>query len=333
MTLDINAVAQQFAAYLDEFHTYQEPYDDELDADIHERYARAKRTKRRLDWSVPYFSPSGANKCDRELYMKAKRAKKDVEQEVPWQRRWKSQGTVLGDWLQRELLLAEKHYPRFTGKLPPFKIERYENGDFAFEDFAFTQRIIEHNGVKFSLLGTTDGIMEYVTSEGEIVRIGIECKSKQTTAAQTSLHSMTAPKPDHVAQVTAYSMMYDVDAFLIVYVNASKKGWNVSDEEYAKTPDLRVFGVDVTDEMRTTLLDKFAAVTKAAATDTPPPLDIAKFGFNNFKTACALSLTDAEYDEVKAHTRTYMQSGLPAWQKQSVLDAFDFIRETREAAQ
>lgn len=329
MTIDINAVAQEFTDYLNEFHKFQEPFDAELDAEIHERYARIKRTKRKLDWSAPYFSPSSANKCDRELFVKASRAKKDDEDILPWRRRWTGQGTALGDWFQREVLLAEKHYPRFTKKPTKFRMERLENGDFAFEDFVFTQRFVEHDGVKFSLLGTTDGILEYITDDGEIKRIGLEVKSKQTTAAQTSLYSMREPKEDHVKQVTAYSLMYDLDAFLIVYVNASKKAWNMTQEDFEKTPDFRVFGVDITADMQQNLLDKFAGITKAVAAKTPPPLDISKFNFNNFKTACAKSLTDDEVSELKTQTKRYLKSGLPEWQKQGVLDAYEFIVEAR----
>jgi hypothetical protein len=329
MTIDINAVAQEFTDYINEFHSFQEPFDDELDADLYERYARAKRTKRKLDWSVPYFSPSSANKCGRELYVKALRAKKDDEDVKPWRRRWTATGTALGDWFQRELLLAEKHYPKFTRKPARFRMERTADGSPAFEDFVFTQRFVEHDGVKFSLLGTTDGILEYITEDGEVKRIGLEIKSKQTTAAQTSLYSMREPKEDHVKQVTAYSMMYDLDAFLVVYVNASKKAWNMTQDDFEKTPDFRVFGVDITRDMQTELLDKFAGITKAVAAKTPPALDIGKFGFNNFKTACAKSLTDAEVDDLKTHTKRYLKSGLPEWQKQSVLDAYEFIRETR----
>jgi hypothetical protein len=329
---DVTKIAEQFTEFLDTFHSYREPYDDKLDAWLHELYAKIKRKYQRLDFKSVYFSPSSANSCPRELYVKAKKARKDDEDVKPWRRRWTAQGTSLGDWLQREILLAERHFEKFTGEVPRFTMARTENNEPFFEDFVKTQRFIEHNGQRFSLLGTCDGVMNYVTDDGEILRVGLEIKSKQTTAAQTSLHSLREPKEDHVKQITCYSLMYDVDYYLIAYVNASKKAWNMTQEEYAKTPDVRVFGVEITDEMKREVLDNFAMITEAVATGEAPAMDIERFGFNNFKTACALDLNEEEVAEVKARARQALKSSLPDWKKAKYLDAYEFIVDARERA-
>jgi hypothetical protein len=283
--------------------------------------------------SAPYFSPSSAGSSDRELYVKAIKMPRDEDVVKPWQRRYTARGTAVGDWLQRELLLAERHYEKFTGDKVPFKIARTEDGAPFFEDFVKTQKFIEYNEQRFSLFGTCDGVLEYVSEEtGEIKRIGLEIKSKQTSYSETGYMRMKGPKEDHVKQVTCYDLMYGpLDGYLIVYVNCSIKAWFMTDEEHEKAPDFRVFGVDITDEMKSEILDKFAYVTKCVADGTAPALDLETFRFNNFKRSCALSLDEDEFELLKAQVKRLMRSGLPQWKKDSCYEAFEFIREVREA--
>lgn len=323
-------IAEDFTKFLETFHSYREPYDDALDAWLHESYAKAKRKRQYFDFrSQPYFSPSSANSDKRELYEKMVGAKRDEQDVKPWQRRWTALGTQVGDWIQREILLAERHYGKFTGKAPYFTMARTDEGYPFFEDFVKTMKVIEHNGKRFSLFGTCDGVMEYVTDDGETLRVGLEIKSKQTTAAQTSDYSMREPKEDHVKQVTCYSIMYDVDYYVILYVNTSKKAWNMSDEEYAKSPDFKAFGIAITDEMKRDVLDTFAEVVALAEIGSPPPLDLDKFTFNNFKTACALSLSDDEFNEIKTKVQAVKRSRLPDWKKRSYIEALEFIEAVR----
>lgn len=329
---NINEIAQQFTDFLNDWHSYREPYDTKLDIWMHEEYAKEMRKFKPMDFKSIYFSPSSAGSCDRELYVKALKMPKDEEEVKPWQRRYTARGTAVGDWLQRELLLAERHYEKFSGKKTAFTIERTVEGKPFFEDFVKTQRFIEHNGQKFSLLGTCDGVLRYVGEDGEIKRIGLEIKSKQTSYAETGFMRMKGPKEDHVKQVTCYDLMYGpLDGYLIVYINCSIKAWFMSDEEHEKAPDFRVFGVDITDEMRTEILEKFAYVTKCVAEGTPPSIDLERFRFNNFKRSCALSMTDDEVAILTAQVKRAMKSGIPDWRKQSYYDALEFIREAREA--
>lgn len=327
MTINIQEIAQEFTDFLNEWHGYREPYDDQLDAWLHGEYAKIKSKRNFIDWKSVYFSPSSANSDDRELYVKALKMQRDADDIKPWQRRWTGLGTAVGDWLQREILLAEKHFEKYTLEKPPFVIARTDEGQPFFEDFVHGQHFFEHDGERFSLVGTCDGVLIHQAS-GK--RIGLEIKSKQTSYSETGFQRMKAPKDDHVAQVTCYSLMYDLDAYLIVYVNTSKKAWFMTDEEFAKSPDFRVFGVAVTDDMKRQVLDKFAGVARAVREQTPPKLNLDKFRFNNFKRACALSLTDAEVDEIKTTVKRVMKSGLPDWKKQSYYDAYQYIVEARK---
>jgi hypothetical protein len=323
---NINEIAQQFTDYLNEFHSYREPYDTKMDAWLHELSAKELVKYKRMDFkSAPYFSPSSAGKCERELYVKALRMPKDDEAVKPWQRRYTGRGTAVGTWLQREVLLAERHYEKFTGKKPAFKMARTEAGAPFFEEFVHGQHFFEHNGQRFSMLGTCDGVLE--TADGK--RIGIEVKSKQTSYAETGFQRMKGPKEDHVKQISCYALMYNLDAYIVVYVNCSVKAWFMTDEEHAKAPDFRVFGVDITDDMKYDILDKFAQVTKYVAEKTPPSLDLDAFRFNNFKRSCALSLSDEEFAILSAQVLRMQRSGLPEWRKTQYAEAIEFIKGVR----
>lgn len=323
-------IADDFTAFLNEFHSYSQPYDDAMDAWLHQCYAQIKAKRTYFDFkSQPHFSPSSANSCDRELYEKIRKAPKDASDGSPFRRRWTAIGTAIGDVIQREILLAERHFEKFTGKKPRFVMERTSEGYPAFEDFIKTMQVITHNGKTFSLFGTGDGILNYVSDTGEVLRVGLEVKSKQTTYAQTSTHSLTAPKDDHVKQVTCYSIMYNVDYYIILYVNASKKAWFMSDEEQTKYPDIRAFGVYVTEDMKQEVLNKFANVIAHVEEGVPPKLDLSKLTFNNFKGAIARSLTEEEWLDLEHQVARINASKMPAWLKRQYTEELQGLKDLR----
>lgn len=316
-------------AMLDEWHSLPETWDHELDAQIHRWYSDVPTV-----WPKrPYFSPSSLNDCPRELYLKAKRAKRDIGGQPPHQKRWQNAGTLVGDMIQRDLLFIEKHFEAKTGNAPRFRFLRDKQGRPAFEDFAKINRKVEYEGETFYLYGAPDGIMEYVTDDGEKVRVGIEIKSKQTTAAQTSLYSMREPTRSHFVQTVAYAEMYDCDYYVILYVNLSKKGWYMSDEDYEKTPDIRAFCTRITDEHKAQVFGKAAAVTKAVREGKPPKLDIEGWTFNGFKEACALDLSGEEVEELRRTAEQAKHSSLPRWKINSYVRAVDEIEELRKEAE
>lgn len=324
-------IAEDFTIFLNEFHSYSEPYDDPMDAWLHKCYAEVKTQRKYFDYkSQPYFSPSSANSCNRELYEKIMRAKRDEEDVIPHRRRWTAIGTAIGDTIQRELLLAERHFKKFTGKEPMFKVARTEKGYPFFEDFVRVLEVVEHKGKRFALHGTCDGILIYVDPvTGEQLRVGLEIKSKQTTYAQTSIHSMKAPKTDHVKQCVCYSMMYGVDLYIILYVNTSHKSWFMSLEDLQTHPDIRAFGVYITQDMKNEVLDKFAHVVDCVERKAPPALDLSKWTFNNFKTACARSLTDAELLNLEEQLQRIKASKMPDWLKKQYAGTLHQIKELR----
>ncbi|MDT2230686.1 hypothetical protein [Paenibacillus larvae] len=103
----------------------------------------------------------------------------------------------------------------------------------------------------------------------------------------------------------------------------------MSDEDYAKSPDIRAFGIYITDTMRSDVLDTFAGVLEHISKGIPPALDIEKWTFNNYKRACALSLTDEEVDDIKRKSDRMLRSSLPDWKKSVYRDCVEYITTVR----
>ncbi|MGN7387761.1 hypothetical protein [Sporosarcina sp. SAFN-015] len=313
-------------ALLDDWFSLPEVFDDALDSQIHAWYVSPPKV-----WpQKPYFSPSSLGSCPRELYLKAKGAKRDNFRRPPHQARQAKMGTLTGDMIQRELLFIEKHYERLTGNAPRFRFLRDEQGRPRFEEFAKANVKVTHNGETFYLSGAPDGIMEYITDDGEAIRVGLEIKSKASTAAKTSHYSMREPDASHRQQATAYARMFGCSYYVVLYLNLAKKGWFMSDEDYAKTPDLRAFCLRITDEDIAQVLDKPAYVTRCVREGTPPPLSLDDWTFNGFKTACALDLTDDEFAELIEVNHRAQHSNMSASKKRDYAAAIEFITETRK---
>lgn len=254
---------------------------------------------------VPFFRSSGTGKCLREQTLRAIDAlehtdRTDPQETQPHQNRWQNIGTAIGDTVQMYVLMMEKHYERLTGKPCHFRFERTPEGYPHFEEFSTTFQQFNSGKISFITGGSLDGIMIYTDpTDGKEYRVGLEVKSKQTTYAATGHYSMKGANPKHIAQVTNYAMLKDLDQYLIVYLNASHKSWNISPEDYAKYPDFRVFGVDISAADKKAVRDRFFTAVEMAHEGVYPKLELDGFQFNDYKTACALSLTYKELEELK----------------------------------
>jgi hypothetical protein len=327
-------IAQDFIDYLDEFHTHNQPYDDAMDAEFYEQYARVLREQSKwgyFNWKTapdgtprPLFSPSSAGKDERQLYEKAIKSKADLRTPNRNQRDWTGLGSQVGAYIQREVMLAERHFEKLTGKRPRFKFERTVRNEPAFEHFKKVIHEVEHNGEKFGLNGLPDGIMEYVTDDGEILRVGLEVKSFQK--GYTDFKKLEQPKRDHELQTTVYSEMYGLDYTIVLYHLTYGADWK---RDFSRS---KAFGRYITQEDRNEILDKFARVTKAWRTGVAPAIDLDGWVFNDYKTAIAKSLTDDEYALLKAQVKRAQRSSLPEWKKTIYVDAFMFIDEVRAGA-
>src|SRR5690625_1413011 len=316
-------------ALLDDWFSLPETYDNDLDAQIAQWYANPPQVWPKRDH--PYFSPSALGACPRELYIKAKYGNKvkDKRRNQPHQGRWQKLGTLGGDLIQRELLAIERNYERLTGNVPRFKFVRNSDGTPMFEEFAKTNKLVEQDGERFYLYGAPDGIMEYVTDDGEKIRVGLEIKSKQTTPAQTSLHSMRKPNSSHARQIVAYAHMFDCEYYVILYVNYAKKGWFMSEGDYEKTPDIRAFCAKVNDDHKREVFQKAVEVTRAVRENKPPKLDLGGCTFNNYKKATAVDLSEEEVEGLKQFAERAKYSSIPRWKIANYERAVGEIEELR----
>ncbi|WP_338465117.1 hypothetical protein [Shouchella rhizosphaerae] len=330
-------IAQDFNDMLAEFHRHPQPYDDEMDAELHEQYAAVLREQlaevngwRKYLYAPdgtrrPAFSPSSSGNSDRELYEKAVGGRKAADPQVPTpnQRDWTGLGSVVGEYIQREMLLIERHFEKLTGKKPKFRFERTARNEPAFEHFVKVVKECEYEGERFALNGLPDGIMIYTADDGTECRVGLEVKSFQKSYAE--FKRLNAPKEGHVLQTYCYSEMYGLDYYIVLNHLTYGAKW-ADDINRNKT-----FGLYVTQDNRDQVLTKFARVTKAWRTKEPPEIDlISEWRFNKYKTAIAKSTTDEEFARHKRQLERVLASRMPDWKKLQLQEAVQFIEKVRE---
>jgi len=296
-------IADKFIDHLNEFHTLNIPENEAVLKDLYTSYIEAFDNPFKLPIGhkdIPMFRPSGLGGCPLEHYHRLSGSKSDYKddyKEIPYQKRWKDIGTSLGDLVQKWVLETSAYYNN-----PTFKFEASPHFTAPhFEQFSTISKVFEHNGKVFRLQGSTDGIMIYTNEYGERLRVGLEVKSKQTSYAVTSMRNMIAPNAKHVTQITGYSLMFDVDYWIILYVNGSKMSWTMDETNITKYPDIRAFGVYVTEDMKQEALDKMATILDNVYTQTPPKMDLDGWTFNNYKEAIAKSLSEDELQEIKSN--------------------------------
>lgn len=325
-------IAQEFHEFMTEWHSYNQPYDDKMDADIHERYAKILRDQSKWGYydfdknpqgiKRPHFGPSSAGYSDRELYEKARKSKRDPAEFTENQRYWVGLGGVIGDYMQREILLTERHFEKLTGKIPKFKMARAEDGNPAYEHFVKKMYEIEHDGEHFAYFGLPDGILEYLDEDtGEKIKVGLEVKSEQ--ANWSRFKALDEPKNGHLAQTTAYADMYGFDYVIVAYVLSYGRGWS---EDFSR---LKTFGKYVTEDDKNTLRQRCSDAVKQARTGDAPPLELKDWRFNDYKTVIAKELSEEELDELRNHAERAQKSSLPAWIRRSYSEAvkeIDVIR-------
>lgn len=228
------------------------------------------------------YNPSGASKCNLELYYKAKGYKEVHDDKYPYHDRWTRNATAVHEAVQRDLLYAEKYL-----KNPKFTVVRTETGLPAWEQNILRWKVIEHKGQRFVINGMMDGILNY-TPEGMVV--GFEFKTKSNTIGQVGNYKMKDATDSHKLQCVAYSLLFGIEDYIIMYESLAKDGWMKGAE--AK-PDMRAFHVHVTEEMRQELLDKFAYVSQCVEAGIQPEQELDKCFFCPFKYLCHGGGTEA----------------------------------------
>lgn len=304
------AMAKEFQRQFDKFRVLDMKADDMLSAWLMEKYIPVLR---RGYPEIPCeinFRSSATGSCPRELAMQASNMEADKRRIQKHQRSWQGIGTKIGDYMQEEVLMMEKHYQRKTGEPFNFQFERLEGDVPNFEQFSTKYITVDTGFVKFSTGGSVDGVMIYTDPiTMEQTRVGFEVKSKQSSYSATGHFSMKGPNEKHVQQVTNYSILNDLDYYIIVYLSAAHQKWTQTDEEAAKYPDFRCFGIDVTQEMKDAVIEKFTMVCESVVSGELPKLSLNDWLFNGYKKACALSLSYAELEELEEEA-TDKQQGI-----------------------
>lgn len=223
---------------------------------------KVMKTKKTYPTDIPRFSPSSAGKSKVELFLKANKAPKDEETGHPFQRRWTRNSTAVHGAMQRQLLESE-----IILETPQFKVARMpETGLPAWEKNIENYKIIEHRGQRFVVFGMCDGLLEY-QKDGSTV--GFEYKTKSNSVAQ--IKQLKEPNPKHKLQLIAYSILFDVDEWLLTYESVAKDKWTTNENA---RPDFKIFYVKVTELEKKRLLDKWAKVAEHVETGELPEDDI-----------------------------------------------------------
>ncbi len=333
-------IAIAFTDYLNSFHKKGIQTDDKVLVQLYKDYVEMIPNVPKPNFNGVYnFRSSSTGACAREHYSRLKHMKADPKGDIlPQTTRWQNLGTRIGDMVQFDLLLAEKHhtgtfkFERVQKEIPDFQNNLWVRNFPHFEEFSTTTKFFDHNGKHFCIHGSTDGIMVYTKSDGTIVRVGLEIKSKQTSYSKTTYHTMKSADTKHKKQTISYSLMFDVDYWVILYVNASKKAWNPTQEDLDKCPDIRAFGHYVTPKMKEEVLDRFAYICECVDTNTPPPLELNNWCFNNYKQSCAKTLTDAEMLALLDYAESEEVHAMPSWLQASVEAAVVEVAELRGTA-
>jgi hypothetical protein len=288
-------LSEAFHKMMDDFHGMDIRDDYKLDTQILqwqiEEMTDGKNNLRGTFYdNLPVFSPSGVSDSDRDLFFKLVGAEADEQPMTPQQRRWVKNGSAIHSRQQRDLLYIEKYLDN-----APFEVLRTKEGKPAWERNTRTVKQFEHNGEKFQLYGMVDGMLYY---KPEKKRIGYDFKTKSTTIATVGDYKLKVPQENNVQQMVAYSLLFDVDEYIIHYESLAKDNWTKGTEA---RNDFKVFHIKITEEMKTELLDKLARVAKAVRTKTLPAREPDKEFFSKYKALNeALEQLKAEGEPITA---------------------------------
>lgn len=229
--------------------------------------------KKERDDSIK-FNPSGATKCARELFYKNCRVKEDDLPMEPYQVRWVENSSAVHRRVQKDLLYSEKYLDR-----PSFKVAKTKDGFPAWEDNIYKEIEVSYKKIPFKIAGKMDGILRF--RDG--TKIGFEFKTKSTTVAAIGDYKLRNPQPEHVAQTVAYSMLFGINEFLIVYESVAKDDWRKG--AHAR-PDLRAHYVRVKHEDKLNLWRRWGRIAEFIQDGEIPPPEYDKCLFCPFKSRC-----------------------------------------------
>lgn len=219
---------------------------------------------------LPKFNPSGASKCEYELYHQANKLPIPKMDLYPYHRRWTRNATAVHETVQRDLLYMSEYLDS-----PRLEVQYLDSGLPAWERNILKWEQFNHNGQQFIINGMCDGLL---TDNETGQTVGFEFKTKSTTIAAVGDYKMKDVQDGHRLQAISYSILFFGDAYedrtdtiLFLYESVAKDWWTKGAEARA---DLRAFQVEITLADRMALLGRFAEVV---AMTEPPEHDCTNF--------------------------------------------------------
>lgn len=272
-------LAGQFYHQINDFHSKGIKTDPEIEIIYYENVLKnlkfpVERTYVPKDAYI--FMPSSASRCKRELYLHLTGNKKNADEDrLPYHYRWTRNSTAVHEAVQKDFLYMRKYMPEAN-----FQIHLVD-GIPMWEENLKTTTLVEHKGVQFALVGQMDGILRYVP---ENKLIGFEFKTKTNSVAQVGTYKMKDIADSHKLQAVCYKIMFGLDEFIFMYEAVAKDQWFKGKD--AKM-DIRVFHVEVTDQMVEEMKDKFYDVIKAIEAKAAPDKELDKCLLCDYKTICS----------------------------------------------
>lgn len=289
-------LAREFFQQVNDYHDMDKVWDDPKIEKLllkQKAWEVASLTKKpSYDTKMVRFNPSGASKCERELFFKMTGVEPDLSELFPYHKRWLRNAEAVHQAMQRDLLYMGEKLEN-----PLFKVVQVQDvlGEVeeakatlpAWEQNLLTAKEFTHNGETFLINGMMDGVLKYVPEDK---LVGFEFKTKSTTIATVGTYKMKGVQDSHRSQCICYSCLFfgdpyeeRTDTFIVMYESLAKDGWMKGIEA---RDDFRTFQINVTKEDRLQLLDKFANVTKMIRKNELPEADTDKCFFCPFKSFC-----------------------------------------------
>lgn len=264
------------------------------------------------------FGASGTAMCDAQLFFKNAKVKAEKSDDLPFRGRQRRMGSAIVEYLQLDLI----HMPKVLRNKATFKVKTLPTGEYAFEDAAQVRKVFEYDGVKFAITAKPDGILDYYGTD-----IIFEFKTKATgIKAFNSKLDYKGAQDDHVRQVIAESLLFDIRERIIVYESTQKPSWFDDANSTAVTKgqktwidgkpvmDLRAFYGRVTEEMQESLLADLAKQAKLVYDGVKPDITVemtGKCGFCPYYGGqCQSSLSAENLAELREIEARYARSSM-----------------------
>jgi len=274
----VNPLARALYKQFNEYHSMDIPMDVKVEREFYTNILgniQCPPVMKKLPKSICTFNPSSASKCSRELFIKFKGYPKDQQVSIPYHTRWTRNSSLVHEGVQKDFLYMEKYLPDAD-----FVICRGKDNKPCWEENIKTTVINNYKGGKYALTGMMDGQILYKPTN-QIV--GFEFKTKSNSIAQVGTYLLKDAVAYHKLQCVAYSLLFGIDDYIIMYEALAKDGW--AKYEDARI-DIRTFYYHVTQQDKDALQQKFINISDAVNTNTIPPVEPDKCMFCEYKGAC-----------------------------------------------